>query len=661
MKKSKNEKKIGKMLAWIAVVLIVLIGLLFLSVFIYEYNNKITNNLFENFYKFSKAESYDTSNDIMNEKEKLKAEGFNFDVEFSMNDYIERGYSPAEQKGTREVFVADLDGNFMFAVTKGKVYENQNFNFINFLNEIEIVETYLDADDKNVVTSVAYKFLYNNKVYYLAHHKLFSVDGYLVDIVNESDYEGESSEKAMLIIFQLIFTVMFFMGVVISIIFYLRIKKDRANREKIESEYGKLKKWDELTGLANTDEFNAELEKKLSYSIEKRFIVVKIDLMNFRVINEIYGFEKGDQILVDVAEYLGGLMSDEGMVAKGNKDEFWAFDTYENMEHLYYNIISIEENLRVICKVYGDVRLAFRAGVYKTRPTDTNIKVVIENTSFAHHYGRKVNRKFNVYDEAIKERVINDNMISNYQEFALDNKEFIVYLQPKYELRNDTIVGAEALVRWRQKDGTLLAPLMFLPLFEENGFIKTLDMYMLEEVCKIIRNWMDEDITPVCVSVNFSRLHLSNKKFVDDIIAIVEKYDVPKKYIELELTETAVMESETRLVELLEEVHEKGLTMAVDDFGSGYSSLGTLRKLKFDVIKLDKSFLWDVENEERSKRIIRSMIDLSKSLDSIVVAEGVERKEDIDFLKEIDCDVVQGFYFAKPVEHKEFTDLLREK
>jgi FOG: EAL domain len=238
---------------------------------------------------------------------------------------------------------------------------------------------------------------------------------------------------------------------------------------------------------------------------------------------------------------------------------------------------------------------------------------------------------------------------------ALKNEEFKVFLQPKYLLKDETIGGAEALVRWINNGKTVSTPNIFIPIFEQTRFILKFDMYMFENVCKLIRTWIDENKKLVTVSVNFSRLHFANKNFVNDLCSIADKYSVPHNLLEIEITESAVISNISALEEILNELHKQNFTFSIDDFGTGYSSLGMLKDISVDVIKIDKSFFDKCESDERARMVIDSVMKMTKPLKICTVAEGIEEKVYIDFLKKIGCDMVQGFYYSKPIPAEEFT------
>lgn len=235
----------------------------------------------------------------------------------------------------------------------------------------------------------------------------------------------------------------------------------------------------------------------------------------------------------------------------------------------------------------------------------------------------------------------------------MENNEFVVYFQPKVELKTNKIAGAEALVRWQDPKKGLIPPDEFIPIFEKNGFITKLDIYVFEEVCKTIRKWLNEGINPIPVSVNLSRMHLQNPNFLKKYKEIQEKYEVPADLLEIELTETLVFENFEQLKKVIDDIHQMGFSCSIDDFGSGYSSLNLLKEIPVDILKLDRIF-FSKKNDKRGNSVIESIISLAKKLNMTTISEGVETISQVEFLRKADCDLVQGYVYSKPLAKDDF-------
>ena len=237
---------------------------------------------------------------------------------------------------------------------------------------------------------------------------------------------------------------------------------------------------------------------------------------------------------------------------------------------------------------------------------------------------------------------------------ALENREFVVYYQPKVTLSDNQLCGSEALVRWF-RGGAMVPPMSFIPVLEREGSVCKLDFYVLEQVCLDIQNWLSRGIEPVRVSVNFSKIHLQNPHLADEILAVLKKYDISPKYIEVELTEMSGYESYETLSCFVQTMRENGVSTSIDDFGTGYSSLNLLKDLNVDIIKLDKSFLKNMEkHRENDVIVIKNIVNMVNDLDMEVIAEGVETQKQAEFLRGINCRMAQGFLFDRPLPRAEF-------
>lgn len=236
---------------------------------------------------------------------------------------------------------------------------------------------------------------------------------------------------------------------------------------------------------------------------------------------------------------------------------------------------------------------------------------------------------------------------------ALKENEFKIYIQPKIDTKKETLVGAESLIRWNRYHKEMIRPDEFIPLLEEFGIITKLDYYVLEEVCKMQRKYIEKGIR-IPISINESKRHLSNKDYVEELMKIVKFYNIPTSLLELEMTESAVVENVQMAKNTEQKLHQLGFIVSMDDFGTGYSSFSMLKDINIDILKIDKSFFQEIIENERGKIIIESIIQMTKKLGIKTVAEGIETKEQVEYLKQIECDMIQGYYYAPPIYQKEF-------
>ncbi|MEG2074670.1 MAG: EAL domain-containing protein, partial [Angelakisella sp.] len=350
---------------------------------------------------------------------------------------------------------------------------------------------------------------------------------------------------------------------------------------------------DSLTGYFNKKQFKLTASELLSKS-ERDYAFVILDIDKFKVLNDTLGYPCGDELLRDIAAVLKERMQEGEIFGRCDSDEFYILLFYVDDAALRsrINAIMAQIEMKFNSRRTYSYRLILCAGVYVIAKPNEAINVISDRARHAHRLIKgKDESGIAFYNDEIRNNILQEKVIENRMHGALENKEFVIFLQPKYYLNSSKIYGAEALCRWQNSDGTMMYPNDFIPIFEKNGFVTKLDMYMLSMACKTIKGWIDAGITPIPISINFSRLHLKNQFFVDDIAAIVQEYNVPTHLIEIELTESTMLDNEDVLINMLTHLHEHGFTLSMDDFGSGYSSLGLLKNLPVDVIKLDRSFV----------------------------------------------------------------------
>ncbi len=445
------------------------------------------------------------------------------------------------------------------------------------------------------------------------------------------------------------FNIKLVIGGILTLFFILFLRASSVQAIKKAAYY------DSLTGIPNLVKFKMEAAALLKKYPNEKFTIVNLDIVNFKAINDLYDFTIGDKVLKSIAE-TGKTVKDKKFVqCRIGRDDFLLFHTYEFFAELETTRFNYEAKFRSMLPEIENHFVSYRYGRYAIEDNNEDINSIVNKVLLAHSYA-KHNTKDAIcdYSDDFKTRLIKSTEITNKQKFALINKEFKMYLQPKCNLLDGTAVGAEALVRWQEKDGTMIFPNDFIPLFENNGFIIELDMYMLEQVCKTLARWKNEGFKSIPISVNFSRKHLDLENFAGKIEDIANRYKVDKGLIEIELTEGIFLENESVLRSILTDLHDRGFTLSMDDFGTGYSSLGLLHSLPVDVIKLDRSFVTKTEEAVRAAIIVESVAHMTKKLGIPTVAEGVETLAQVEFLQTIGCTTAQGYYYSKPIPVDEF-------
>ncbi len=442
--------------------------------------------------------------------------------------------------------------------------------------------------------------------------------------------------------------------VFVIVIAYIFISKQRNLRQMEKVAY-----YDELTGLRNLTRFKIDVAQILHDNPTKPYCIVKGDVVNFKVINELFGFTVGDEVLRTIANTGKEIKGFNFIQARVSADEFLMFAEQDFFNDMLKASTMYETRFWELLDCAPGHQINFRLGRYIIEDNLTDIDEIISRTNLAHSYAKAHNGEiYWDYDDNFKVQLLKNTEMENKMHAALQNEEFRVYLQPKFKVTDNSIIAAEALVRWIDSNDKIYYPSDFIPLFERNGFIIELDSYMLKQVCKVLQKWMQQGRNCVPISVNFSRANLKNTNFVANVKQTITHYNIPPKYIEIEITETSIADNEAKLIELLRELKEAGITVSIDDFGSGYSSLGMLKNFRADTIKLDKSFFDNYKDDKRGSLVVDSIVRLAGNLDMYTVAEGIEDVDQHGFLQEIGCDAAQGFYYAKPMPVGDFENLL---
>ncbi len=416
-----------------------------------------------------------------------------------------------------------------------------------------------------------------------------------------------------------------------------------------------LATYDELTGIYNKQAFYAKTKEMLLDNPDKNFDLLRINIERFKVLNDLFGESTGDKLLRYIGKFLkeinlplcvsGRLYADNFVVCyeAGKGDSLRMINTLQMVAD------SFAINNRTI--------LSF--GLYRIDDKTLPVSVMCDRANMA-LWKAKGNFKnpYCEYDEKMRQQVLKEQKIINAMEMAIQNKEFTLYLQPKYDIEKGTIIGAEALVRWISLENGFISPGDFIPVFENNGFVYEVDKFIWEESCRYLRKWLDEGREVHPISVNVSRIDLYVPKLVQHLVDLREKYQLPSQYLELEITESAYTEDPEQIITITRQLREAGFVILMDDFGTGYSSLNMLKDIQIDVLKLDMGFLKSSDYSAKGGNILTAILKMAESLKMQTIAEGVETKEQVEFLKSIGCRYVQGFYYSKPLPVGEFEKLI---
>lgn len=416
---------------------------------------------------------------------------------------------------------------------------------------------------------------------------------------------------------------------------------------------------DSLTGVYNRDEFYRRAEEMLSRNPERDFYIISVDLERFKLVNDLFGADEGDKLLKYIAKLLQMSASEEGICGKLSGDVFFAMipeDRCENLEHHVFGFMS-----NAVKDYPLNISLSLKYGVYRVKSRAVPINVMCDRAKLAADSIKgKYDIDFAYYEESLRDVLLAEHQIINDMKAALHNREFVIYFQPIYDLATEKMASVEALVRWLHPKKGLISPSQFIPLFEKNGFITDLDIYVWDNTCRNIRKWLDSGYSVVPVAVNVSRMDIYDPNLPDILMGIINKYELTPQHISLEITETAYTESPVQLIKAVHALNEQGFIIEMDDFGSGYSSLNMLSELPLDMLKIDMQFLHSQTKENRKGNILSFIISLAKWLGLSVVAEGIETHAHMMFLRSMGCDFGQGYYFSQPLSEADFENLLRD-
>ena len=411
---------------------------------------------------------------------------------------------------------------------------------------------------------------------------------------------------------------------------------------------------DDVTHALNKTSFFIETEKILlkESPADEKIDIIAMDIDNFKVINEIYDMEKGNQVLKDIASILSKAIGENGIFARFSDDLFTILYKYTDAN---MPILLIDDITKTLSKYRLSVKINPSFGIYEVEDRTTSVNTLCDRANIARRSIKGMTAiRYAFYDASLSRAILEEKQIEDSMRQALENGEFEMYLQPKINMQTMLPCGSEALVRWNHPEKGLVPPAKFIPLFEKNGFVIDVDKFIWEEACKVIRRWLDEGKTPLPVSVNLSRVHFKYEDLVDIIQKLVNKYNVPHKYLELELTESSFLDNEGVVNSTLVRLQQLGFTIAMDDFGMGYSSLNMLRKLPVNILKLDRGFINEAACSKRGFIVLNHVISMAKDLQTTIVCEGIETKEQAETLRKAGCDIAQGFLYAKPMPVAEY-------
>lgn len=525
---------------------------------------------------------------------------------------------------------------------QGNIFKNLeylNADNINIINKMK-------SDIETGISDLVKVDVYGEKYVYYQPLDLYGI--YILTVVPSEIIESKYDEIMYSTYMGCIFLIIVFLIILVDI-----IKIEKKKKKELE----KHLYVDELTNGDSYEKFLIDFNKWRSD--KKRIACILMDIDNFRLINEIFGYEIGNAILQDIWNIINKNLQKKGIFARKYADRYVIMMEFMRHEEIVTFLERIFKDVKCLQTIRIEYyRILISTGVYVFRNNKEHIRhaescAMMANRTIKNRY----NVLYNFYSDDVKNKIIEKKSMMDKIYNAIKNKELYAYYQPKYDVKTKKIIGSEALIRWIKKDGTMVSPVNFIPIAEEVGLIVDIDKYMFDLVCKQQSIWKEKGIDILPISVNVSRNRLYCKKFIKECVAILNKYNLEPENIQFEITEGNLHSEEKVGKELVKKLTDLGFEVLIDDFGVGYSSISMIRDINATVLKIDKSFIDDMS--DKGKNIIKHVINMSKIVNMKAVAEGVETKEQYEFLLKNDCEIIQGYYFAKPMSADEYEQHLR--
>lgn len=465
----------------------------------------------------------------------------------------------------------------------------------------------------------------------------------------------ENKQGALNNIYNNIMYITYWLSAFIVLVFAVPLYSIIISNYKKNTKVYNLTYIDKLTEGYSFNKFSEEFVKIREQNINKALIVLDVD--NFKLLNALFGHEKGNSTLKEIYNIILKECGTDGFCCRKESDHYLIFYKYSNekilidfIERVYDKIINyrIADSDYVVTPSIGICTF--------TDPTE-NIEDLENKAITAWKTIKKDNYKYySFFDDKVLSKMVKDKKLLDKLIKATNRNKLEIYYQPKFSTKTQKVVGAEALLRWKE-NGKYISPGDFIPIAEQFGYIKIIDEYVIKKVCKDIASLKDQKIKTVPVSVNVSRKKMEDKNFVEDYLEVINSYNLDLSDIQLEITEGTILADEKSIQKTVEDINNSGLNILIDDFGTGYSSIASLRNLKINGIKIDKSFIND--DSEKGIQILTYVVNLAKALEAETTAEGVETKQQFDTVKKLGCDIIQGYYFSKVITFEEFTEVLK--
>lgn len=489
---------------------------------------------------------------------------------------------------------------------------------------------------------------YNHRTY-INYQKIDSISDWYILTTANPDMLAKKIQKVE----NLTWWIVTLVGILFITIHYYVSKMKRDNLEYIK----RLAFNDSLTGLFNSNGFVKEVESTLKRSPYHHYSLVAFDIEGFQLINEIYGYSKGDQLLVEITHQLKAEFHSSTVFGRLGNDIFTLMlDTRIQYDEATVSS-RIERVVNLASKHIIEMSLNVNIGIYHFTKKEENIQRVVDHADMARAHSKTLeSQRYYLFDDKLFQNKKNLKLIEQEIKPSLEQGHFQVYYQPKVNPLIEKTAGAEALVRWFHPNRGFISPADFIPISEKSGDIIAIGRWVFNEVCLMLAEQKEKGMKSIPISINLSPVELYQSDLITFLKSVISQYGIDPCLIEIEITETTALNDIDLINEKIEAIHELGMKVSMDDFGTGSSTFSNLKHVDIDILKIDRSFLCDIETNSKSKEMVHGIINLAKRIGVSVVCEGVEVQEQVEILKEMKCDIIQGYVYSRPLPRAEFEE-----
>lgn len=547
-----------------------------------------------------------------------------------------------------------INNNGSILIDSFDIITENNVNLYDFMKEQNGIEGSHSSEQIDIMANNiknhqngTFDAKFRSNTYFVHYEKLAENDWYVVTIAPASIIAKELN-LFLGISLSLCFLINF---IIIGTFIYIDVSTQKQNRKLYKVAY-----IDPITSLGNEVLFKEKGTLYLQNSSDNKYII-SIDIDKFKALNNIYGYDICNEILKLLGEKLVSIFPKDNITCRISADIFVSMFSYSGkIDTLIDKLLEQSSKLKI---ANSDIPINLSIGIYQVRESDRDINKVLDKAYMARSKTKGLyDVNYYIYDDLLENKLLEEQQIESCMYDALQNEEFKIVYQPKTFTNSEKLAGAEALVRWH-KNGEIIPPSKFIPLFEKNKFIIKLDLYIFERVCKDMANWKEKYNFVPTISINVSKEHFVEENFIEKYVQITDKYNVDRSKIDLEITESATIDESIDTLKILNNIKSKGFLISIDDFGTGYSSLSMIQSLPFDILKIDKVFV-DQANLNSDQNIINYIMLIAEHLGVETIVEGVETKEQVDLIRKINCDIIQGYYYSKPISKEDFEKYFNE-